>query len=697
MEEGGVAGPEVWFDAPEIAASTVTVMVVGDLGINGGATIARLNTTDSFDFILHVGDITYADNRPTGLYDAVWRRFFAMLSGVMPHKAYMTLPGNHEFSCMKSGLNYMGPCQRYAYNYSLYNSWFRANPAPSCGSGSAMFYSYNTGPVHWVSFSTETDYPHAPTGRFSSADQLQWLEADLRAVNRTATPWVVAAGHRMVYDSAMYTPGKVSVPNSVMKAFESLFLRHRVDLVITGHLHAYERMRPVANFTVHGTSSHPGAPVYVVNGAAGCCEGHDTLPINGTHWPDWLVWRDNSYYGHAQLHATQSTLSWSYRDSVSGNVLDAFTLDNPWKASPQTGQALAQPSWLGTLAGGLVSYDDLLPLPAASIGSAASEQTVPDASGILFQPAAATASAIIEYSRHARSSSGQHRKGQYGNVVPEPWVPAGSIPGGDPDYFPVGACMAASYTQVGGGQLLAFGGSLYPNRTLMYSHATRNWTIAGSMPSARSYAAAATWNEQVVIAGGWQGLSQGTTLSSVLRYSLGSGHFTPLATLTVPRYGLMVEVLDGAVYCMGGGDVITGNFALDTVERLEMPGGAVRVLDPMPSPVVHAGSISTGSAASGGIFILGGLGLLQTPQDSIYRFDGSKWTVHSASLPAPLAHHAAAVLGGKVYLVGGYSGSAEDVHVSSHVWSADLPDLDDWVPAPDLPSSPGNTQSGSDM
>ena len=42
-----------------------------------------------------------------------------------------------------------------------------------------------------------------------------------------------------------------------------------MDLVLTGHLHAYERTTPVANFTVRGSTTRPGAPVYVVNGAAG--------------------------------------------------------------------------------------------------------------------------------------------------------------------------------------------------------------------------------------------------------------------------------------------------------------------------------------------------------------------------------------------------------------------------------------------
>ena len=37
-----------------------------------------------------------------------------------------------------------------------------------------------------------------------STESYKWLEQDLAAVNRTATPWVVIAGHRTMYTSDVH-------------------------------------------------------------------------------------------------------------------------------------------------------------------------------------------------------------------------------------------------------------------------------------------------------------------------------------------------------------------------------------------------------------------------------------------------------------------------------------------------------------
>ena len=70
----------------------------------------------------------------------------------------------------------------------------------------------------------------------ASAEQYAWLEADLAAVDRNSTPWVVAFTHRSVYcscdsdcdaDAATLRDGALGL--------EGLLHRHRVDLLINGH------------------------------------------------------------------------------------------------------------------------------------------------------------------------------------------------------------------------------------------------------------------------------------------------------------------------------------------------------------------------------------------------------------------------------------------------------------------------------
>ena len=50
--------------------------------------------------------------------------------------------------------------------------------------------------VHFVMMSTEHDF--RPGSR-----QYQWLEKDLKSVDRSKTPWVIVGGHRAMYTSAI--------------------------------------------------------------------------------------------------------------------------------------------------------------------------------------------------------------------------------------------------------------------------------------------------------------------------------------------------------------------------------------------------------------------------------------------------------------------------------------------------------------
>ena len=94
------------------------------------------------------------------------------------------------------------------------------------------FHSFDFGGVHFVAYSTEHDL----------APQLALMDADLRAVDRATTPWVVAFGHRPLYCSTNdYYDCKVAGPTILGPKVEPLLQRYKVDLALFGHLHNYER------------------------------------------------------------------------------------------------------------------------------------------------------------------------------------------------------------------------------------------------------------------------------------------------------------------------------------------------------------------------------------------------------------------------------------------------------------------------
>lgn len=121
-------------------------------------------------------------------------------------------------------------------------------------------YSIDLGPIHCIQYSTEHD-----VSAFSP--QHKFILADLAALNRTLTPFLVVGGHRPMHisspDGVDHTSDLLA-GEEVLKAFEDLFFLHEVDLILHGHHHSYQRTYPIYKRTVT-----PGAPVYVVAGNTG--------------------------------------------------------------------------------------------------------------------------------------------------------------------------------------------------------------------------------------------------------------------------------------------------------------------------------------------------------------------------------------------------------------------------------------------
>ena len=65
--------------------------------------------------------------------------------------------------------------------------------SPSNGN-SLFWYSFDVGPVHVLYYSVEHDFRQNST-------QYEWIEKDLRSVNRSLTPWLIVGSHRQMYTS----------------------------------------------------------------------------------------------------------------------------------------------------------------------------------------------------------------------------------------------------------------------------------------------------------------------------------------------------------------------------------------------------------------------------------------------------------------------------------------------------------------
>lgn len=198
--------------------------------------------------------------------------------------------------------------------------------SPAGRNASRLYYSLDYGMMHVVFVQG-----YCPEMPFWSGEpvpclapgspQARWLAADLRAVDRGVTPWVVVIVHQPWHNSnfAHNIPTEGVAIQAVLED-----LVQSADLVVSGHVHSYERAARAYNFKCNAT-----APVHIVVGDGGNREG---LAANWTTpQPSWSLLRQASF-GHGQLTAVNVThLRWTWvqspRDAPSQGD-DAYIIKN---------------------------------------------------------------------------------------------------------------------------------------------------------------------------------------------------------------------------------------------------------------------------------------------------------------------------------------------------------------------------------
>jgi len=233
------------------------------------------------DFLVIAGDYSYADG-----WSERWDTFGQLMEPLMAKVPHLGVPGNHEIA-------------EGRYNG---RDWEMRYPVPY-NSDSPFWYSYRVGPVHMIGLAGSYAVTEA------GSPQYEFLKDELEAVDRTQTPWVVVVFHTPWYNSNSnhYLEG-----NQAQMDMEPLLYKHGVDLVVNGHVHAYERSHPVFNYTVD-----PCGVTHLVVGDGGNYEG-PSLPWKDPQ-PSWSAFREASF-GAGVLTVLNSThASWQWRRSACVN------------------------------------------------------------------------------------------------------------------------------------------------------------------------------------------------------------------------------------------------------------------------------------------------------------------------------------------------------------------------------------------
>ncbi|GAA2023212.1 metallophosphoesterase [Catenulispora yoronensis] len=253
------------------AAEPFTFTAFGDQGVSyhalgNDSVILAQNPA----FHLHAGDIAYGDPAGQGLpadgsqYDArTWDSFLFQTESVAKTVPWMVSVGNHDMEAWYSPNGYGGDEARFD---------FIANgPDPVNAPG---IYSFVYGNVAVISLDpNDVSYEIPANYNITGGKQTQWLEQQLSDFRRRSdVDFIVVFFHHCAFS----TTNQHASEGGVRDQWVPLFEQHKVDLVINGHNHVYERTDAIANNAVKkalpaGSTHYPadGGVVYATAGAAG--------------------------------------------------------------------------------------------------------------------------------------------------------------------------------------------------------------------------------------------------------------------------------------------------------------------------------------------------------------------------------------------------------------------------------------------
>jgi acid phosphatase type 7 len=333
--------PSLKFKTPPLPTSPTSIALLGDLGqtVNSTKTMAhifRATQKTSFNpypvsLVLIVGDMSYADSDPHR-----WPSWFELMEPLLRSTPTEVAAGNHEIECDNTTMLPFLPYEHYFQNPNrirpaeitavdpIYRQtlWNHSCSTPSQFMGSYnygnSFYQFQHGLVQIIILNSYSD-------THPSSAQYKWLEITLQMINRQVTPWILVGFHCPLYTTFLGHNDEEQTLR-MKQHMEPLFIQYGVNVVVSGHDHAYSRSHPIAFEKVD-----PLGPVYFTLGAGGNREQLARAYLHPAP-EDWVAKRDRLEYGYGHWlvqNATHSYFSWVRDGTTTEGIHDHVWLINP--------------------------------------------------------------------------------------------------------------------------------------------------------------------------------------------------------------------------------------------------------------------------------------------------------------------------------------------------------------------------------
>jgi hypothetical protein len=334
---------EQYFKTAPVIGSVkpIRIWALGDFG-NGSRTqedcrdaVLRATTDHRPDLWIWLGDNAYE----AGLDDEYQRHVFRVYQeSFFKNTSLYPAPGNHDY----------GDAEGDGSAISYYKIFSMPQQGESGGipSGSKAYYSVDYGNAHIVSLDSQGKLDGGFRIYDTLSRQVQWLKKDL-AANRL--PWTIVYFHHPPYTKGSHNSDTEDELIKIRENLVPVLEHYKVDLVLCGHSHVYERTHPMKGHYGFANSFDPAKHVvgkvdsqgvyrvtdkdqgiiYVVNGAGAWVGGKDWEVSKDNGYPmKSAVYSNNSDGGSMILDVNDNRLDarWICADGV---VRDQFTIIKP--------------------------------------------------------------------------------------------------------------------------------------------------------------------------------------------------------------------------------------------------------------------------------------------------------------------------------------------------------------------------------
>jgi hypothetical protein len=244
-----VSGKDYYFTtAPDLATNRpINIWAMGDFGDNSNQIYTKnqtavkeqylKNKANNTDLWLWLGDNAYCCGTDTEYQKQIFD-FYG--SNILGNTAFFPVPGNHEYYETATGQT------DRKINYFDVISVPTQGEMGGIASNTKAYYSYNYGNIHFVAL----DSYGLDEGKYRfyepASSQYQWLLKDL-ANNQSL--WTIIYFHHPPYTKRSHDSDAEIELRLTRENLVPIFDKYKVDLVLNGHSHVYERSYLIKGYT----------------------------------------------------------------------------------------------------------------------------------------------------------------------------------------------------------------------------------------------------------------------------------------------------------------------------------------------------------------------------------------------------------------------------------------------------------------